>query len=158
MNSKQDVWSPMINYFLFIWSLLYFFHYHLVSLYPCPPAIPTLLSMSVSPFSFLLNPSTRLPPSPTICHLLSIYESVPIFLVSSVCSLDSTYEWIIWYLSFSDWLISLSIMFSRTIHTVAKGKIFFLWLSSILLCKCSIVVLSTHLLMDTWAASTSWRL
>ena len=30
-----------------------------------------------------------------------------------------------WYLSFSDWLISLSIMISRSIHTVAKGKIFF---------------------------------
>ena len=29
------------------------------------------------------------------------------------------------YLSFSDWLISLSIMFSRSIHAVAKGKSFF---------------------------------
>ena len=35
---------------------------------------------------------------------------------------------IIWYLSFSDWLISPSIMFSRSIHTVAKDKISsFLW-------------------------------
>ena len=31
---------------------------------------------------------------------------------------------ITWYLSFPDWLISLSIMFSRSIHTVAKGKTF----------------------------------
>ena len=31
---------------------------------------------------------------------------------------------IIWYLSLSDWLISLSIMLSRSIHMVAKGKIF----------------------------------
>ena len=30
-----------------------------------------------------------------------------------------------WYLSFSDWFISLSIMFSRFIHAVAKGKFFF---------------------------------
>lgn len=30
-----------------------------------------------------------------------------------------------WYLSFSDWLISLSIMPSRSIRTVAKGKISF---------------------------------
>ena len=29
---------------------------------------------------------------------------------------------IIWYLSFSDWLISLSIMFCKSIHAVAKGK------------------------------------
>ena len=43
-----------------------------------------------------------------------------------------------WYLSFSDYLISLSIMFSRSIHAVAKGEIsFFLWLSSIPLCKCN---------------------
>ena len=64
---------------------------------------------------------------------------------------------IIWFLSFSDWLISLSIMFSRSIHAVAKGKISsFLWLSSIPLCKCPIVVSSTHLLMGTWAVSISW--
>ena len=35
---------------------------------------------------------------------------------------------IMWYLSFSDWLISLSIMISKTVHTVAKGKIFFFFL------------------------------
>ena len=34
----------------------------------------------------------------------------------------------------------------------------FLCPSSIPLCKCPIVVLSTHLLMGTWAASISWRL
>ena len=42
------------------------------------------------------------------------------------------------YLSFSDWLISLSIMFSRSIHALTKGKISsFLWLCSIPLCKCT---------------------
>ena len=52
-------------------------------------------------------------------------------------------------LSFSDWLISLSIMFSRSIHTAPKGKFsYFLWPRSIPLCKCPILVLSTHLLMD----------
>ena len=53
-------------------------------------------------------------------------------------------------------------MFSRSIHAVAKAKIFFLFffflqLSSIPLCKCPKVVSSTHLLMDTWAASIPWR-
>ena len=40
-------------------------------------------------------------------------------------------------------------MFSRSIHSVAKGKIFFffLWPSRIPFCQCPIVVLSTHLLM-----------
>ena len=46
-------------------------------------------------------------------------------------------------------LISLSIMFSGPIHPVAKGKMFsFSQPSTIPLCKCSIVVLSTYLLMD----------
>ena len=31
---------------------------------------------------------------------------------------------IVWYLPFSDWLISLSKMFSRSSHAVSKGKIF----------------------------------
>ena len=64
---------------------------------------------------------------------------------------------IIWCLSFSAWLISLNIMFSRSIHAVTKVKFpSFLWPSSIPWCKCPIVVLSTHLLMDPWAASVSW--
>ena len=48
---------------------------------------------------------------------------------------------IIWYSSFSDWHISLSIMFSRSIHTVKNNKLFFfLWPSIITLCKYPIVV------------------
>ena len=44
---------------------------------------------------------------------------------------------IIWYLSFSDWLVSLRIMLSMSIHAVTKNKIlFFLWPASIPLCKC----------------------
>ena len=62
---------------------------------------------------------------------------------------------ITWYLSFSDWLISLNIMFSKSIHAVAKGKIFcflFFFNSQVVfipLGKCPIVVLSIHLLIDT---------
>ena len=44
---------------------------------------------------------------------------------------------------FSNWLIPLSIMFSRSIYTVAVVKFTTsLWLSRIPLCKCPIVVLS----------------
>ena len=51
---------------------------------------------------------------------------------------------IMWYLSFSDWLISFSTMYSRSIHTVAKDNIFFfLGLSSIPLCKCCFIHSST---------------
>ena len=49
------------------------------------------------------------------------------------------------YLSFSDWLTSLSITFSRSIHAVTKGKIFFFKkLSRIPLCQCPIVYCFIH--------------
>ena len=146
----------LLNYF---YSLLYFFPLPFSPL--IAPAITTLLSVSMSPFAFLLNSFMMRPLSPSLAViLLSIYASVPIFLRSSVSSLDSTYEWNHIIVSFSDWLISLSIMFSRSIHTVAKGKILFFFLcpKSIPLCKCPIVDLSTHLLMDIWAASICWWL
>ena len=43
-------------------------------------------------FTFCYNPST--PNLPRLAVIpLSIYESVPIFLIGPVCSLDSIYEW-----------------------------------------------------------------
>ena len=58
---------------------------------------------------------------------------------------------IIWYLSFSSWLISLSIIPSNS----RVGFLSFLWLNSIPLCICTTSSLSIHLLMDTWVASMS---
>ena len=57
--------------------------------------------------------------------VLCIYESVSVLFVSLYCSLDPTYQWFIWYLPFSDWLMSLSIILPRSSHAVAKGKISF---------------------------------
>ena len=72
------------GFFFLIQSLLYFFHYHLVPLYPPPtPAVTTLLSMSMSPFSFLLSRSTP-HPTPLAVVLLSICESVSVLLVQFV--------------------------------------------------------------------------
>ena len=52
---------------------------------------------------------------------------------------------IIWSLSFSDWLISLGVMFSRAIRAVGKGENFpFLQPRSTSLYKCT-VVSPTHL-------------
>ena len=52
-----------------------------------------------------------------------------------------------WYLSFTTWLISLSIRLPSSIHTVVKGRSsFFFLLNSILLCKYTTVFWSTHLL------------
>ena len=79
------------NFFVFYLIFIEFFPITFSSPYTSLPPAVTLLSMSMSPFSFLLNLSTPNPP-PAVTPL-SIYESVPIFLVCSVCSLESTHEW-----------------------------------------------------------------
>ena len=57
------------------------------------------------------------------------------------------------------WLISLSIIISRSIHTALSGRIsFFLWLNNIPLYIYTTSALSIHLLMDTWVASILWLL
>ena len=82
------------------------------------------MSWVLFPFCSIPSTPNHPHPAPTSCHLLSIYESVFVLLVSSVCSLDSTYKWnhMIFVLL---WLTSLSILFSRSNHTVAKGKMFY---------------------------------
>ena len=143
---------------LFLFFIFYciFFCYHLVPLYLPPPHSHSLLSMSMSPFSFLLIPVY--PQNPLIsCHPV-LYESLFCSLVQFVHQIPHKNE-IIWYLPFSAWLISLSIMFSGSIHTGKMVKFSsFLWPTGIPLCKCPTVVLSTHLLMGVWATSINWRL
>ena len=78
----------------------------------------------------VLFPFCWIPPPPkphptNSCHPALYLRVYIYFAVSSVCSLDSTISEIMRYLSFPEWRISLNIMFSRSIHTVAKGKIFF---------------------------------
>ena len=72
--------------------LLHFFHYHLVPLYPPPRHNHhTVVHVHESFFLFALPLHSLTSPHLAVI-LLSICESVSIFLVSSVCSLDSTYE------------------------------------------------------------------
>ena len=75
------------------------------------------------------------------------------FNVSGYILLTSLFGWlgsiiveIIWYFSFTTWLVSLSIMLSSCIYTVENGRnsSFFL-MHSIPFCKCTMVFLSTHL-------------
>ena len=79
---------------LCLYFLLYFFHYYLSSIYPTSPEFTTLLSRSMSHF-FLFPWSLSM--WPFFRHiaviLLSIYESVCILMVCSVCLLGSTCEW-----------------------------------------------------------------
>ena len=115
-------WLDTLKHFL-----LYFFPITIQSSYmpPCT-VITTLLSMSMSPFPFLLNssPPQCPPPHHLAVILLSMSLSLFCLLVWFVHQIPHR-SVIIEYLSFSDWLISLSIMFSRSIHTVAKSTIFF---------------------------------
>ena len=91
--------------------------------------------------TFPLFPPLSPPCSPLVTDsLLLISMSLVIFCLL-VCFVDYVplIGEIIWYLSFTTWLISLSIMLSRSIHAVAKGRSSFFLLHSIPLCKCTIV-------------------
>ena len=60
--------------------------------------------------------------------VLCIYESVYILLAYFDHYIPHISK-IIQYLSFSDWLISLSITLSKLIHATAKGKISFFFVA-----------------------------
>ena len=83
-------------------------------------------------------------PSPlTAVSLFHVPTPVSILLGTLFCSFDTKCKWNHMAFVF-DWFISHSIIVARSTHAVAKGKIsFFLWLSSIPLCKCTTAFLST---------------
>ena len=102
---------------------------------PPTPAIPTSHPRSYPPlafsmcslYMFLNNPSTFSHLLPTPLGLLSVFFLISMSLIIFcllVCFVDYVplIGEIMWYLSFTSWLISLSIMLSRSIHAVAKGR------------------------------------
>ena len=122
-----------------------------VSIFPPPlsPHLPTptshppsvhLLALSMGPLYMFLDPSPFFPycpllPTPLVTvRLFLITMSLVIFYLL-VCFVDSVplIGEIIWYLSFTAWLISLSMMLSSSIYAVAKGG------SSFLLSFCCVV-------------------
>ena len=79
------------------------------------------------------SPSLSQPPlSPPLWQLSHGFMPVSTLLVCLFRSLDSTYKWA---LSFTNCLISLSRIISRSIHAVAKGKRSFFFIAE----KCSTV-------------------
>ena len=85
----SHVFYPFLLEFSYFFKNFYciFFHYHLVPLYH-PPRSP-----QCCPRPWVLYPFCSIPPPLSLAGvLLSIHESVSILLVTSVCSLDSTYE------------------------------------------------------------------
>ena len=78
-----------------------------------------LYSSSWKPFSPLSPPHSPL----AIVKLLLTSMSLVIFcLLFSFVDYDPVKGEMIWYLSLTAWLISLSIMLSSSIHAVAKGR------------------------------------
>ena len=73
------------------------------------------------PSPFLPSPPT-LHPSVSYQSVLCVYESVSILLVYFIREVPHISK-IVWYLSFSGWLISLSIMFSRSIHDILTSSV-----------------------------------
>ena len=145
------------------------FHPHLSSLNPLlPPPTPfpsgnhhpvvwvyEVIFSLLNPFTFSSSPIIPLP-SDSSQSVLCVYGSLSIICYFIHLFITVTNEWnhVVFVLL---WLaISLSIVLSRSIHAVAKGKIpSFLRPSSIQLCKCITAFLSPHLLMGTWAVSKS---
>ena len=109
---------------------------------PCPWVIHTC--SLTSPFPFFPSLSPSLLPSVTVSLF---HVSVPLvlfyLLVYFVHQIPLIGE-IIWYLPFTTWLISLNIIFSSSIHAIAKGRIFsFLWPGSIPLCQQTVFKVTT---------------
>ena len=135
--SIQVLWLSLSFLKNFIeWFLLHFYHYHLqphtlFHLHPPPshshnhPTVVCLWILSLSP-SFLDQFLTPKIPTPELsaCSLsgsLSLFCLFIWFIRFHLCKKL--------YGTFSDWLISLGIMFSRFIHTVSKGKTVFFFIA-----------------------------
>ena len=142
--SKAQAISPADRYptlhfiFLFILSFLLLFNYSCPHFSPITLPWPTYLPRSILPIVLVHGSFIQVPwldPSPSFPHYpppRSPLAIVRLFLVSMslgiFCLFFSFVDYvpvkgdIIWYLSLTAWLISLSIMLSSSIHAVTKGR------------------------------------
>ena len=137
MKEKESILLLFLREYVLLFKYFIIYAITVVTIFhpslppPSPKAIPTELAMSMghayTPFGYslhLLSISPHPPSLPSHCC-----QSVPCFYASSslfllvyfVYSIPFISE-IIWYLSFTDWLISLSIILSSSIHSVQKSK------------------------------------
>ena len=90
-----------------------------------PQSIPTFLSMSMGhsymPFDQTLPLLSTITPLPAPLWSLSVYSMFPCLQFYFAHQIPLIGE-IIWYLPFTAWLFSLSIIFSSSIHAVTKGR------------------------------------
>ena len=136
--------GPFLFFLFFLFSLFYCCSSTVVSIFtpPWTPCCthPCLLSLNLPPlalsmcplYMFLDGSSPIFPhyPSPAPLWSLSVCFLFQCFWLyfACVCFVDQVplIGEIICYLSFTAWLISLSIMLSSSIHAVAKGRSSFL--------------------------------
>ena len=130
MFTYVNLWIFFICDFLINVPIQSPFSHHHFPLPHLPPAILPPLALSMGPlYMFLDDPSLPLP------HYISLplpLGTVSLFFISMslvlFCSLVCFVDYVppigevIWYLSFTTWLISLSIMLSRSIYAVVKGR------------------------------------
>ena len=123
--------------------------YHSNPPQPSPPPTIDPTHLWLCPWVFHTCSLMSLPSLPPVIPSTSPLVTVSFFFISMslvifcllVCCVDyvPSIGEIIWYLSFTSWLISFSIMLSISIHAVAKGRKSFFLLRSISLCKCTTV-------------------
>ena len=96
-------------------------HFHSQSPFSCPcPWVLHIRSLTHSSPSFKQSP----PPSSPHTAVSLFHDSMPLVLFCSLVYFVHQIPLIsdiTWYFPFSDWLISLSIMLSRSIHAIVKG-------------------------------------
>ena len=165
---SYDVLNELTNVISFklflIYNLYYIFHYHLSPYVPCPQQSAHCCSWAFFPFCSIPPPpklsSTPLAPLPPLTIICSPYMSLSLFFLL----VQFVHRFHIWVKSYG---ICLSLTGLLHLAKCSLGPSIllqrvkfssFLQLNSIPLCKCPMVILSTHLLVDTQAASMSWRL
>ena len=109
-------------------KFLLLFNYSCMPFLPIPPPSPTsTLPLDFVHVSFIVVPENPSPsvPSPLssgYCYIVLNFSVVIFCLLFSFVDYVPVKDEIIWYLSFTAWLISLSIILSSSIHAVAKGR------------------------------------
>ena len=169
---RGSIWKRQKAIFvLFCFKLFYYCSSTVVCIPPDPAILTSFpwfhlaLGLSLSPLQLFLKTPPHFPPI-IPSHLPSGYcQFVLNFNVSSyfACLFVLLIRFHLKVRSYGiclspPGLFSLSLMLSNFIHAVTKGRSSFFLLHRIPLCKCIIAFWSTHLLMGTWVASSTWLL
>ena len=90
---RTEIFNFSEIHFIFSTELYVIFYLIFIVFFPLPFFISFVVHVHESLFLFAQSLHPLISPSPPAVICCLIYESVSVLLVSSVCSLDSTYEW-----------------------------------------------------------------